>query len=293
MLLDPECIPCIIKQAYDSAKRFTTDNIELQFKIVKEACSEVLSIEENSTSQKFASVIQNIIEKYTGLKNPYKKLKEKNLKEAKRYIPYLETIVENSYDKLQMAVRAAIIGNIIDLGANPKFDIEYEVNRITDNNINLDALKNFKDDLKNSNLILYIGDNYEEALFDKILLKQLLPKKIVFAVRSKTILNDITLEDAKELGIDKICEVMESGSKIAGTDLFQCSSEFLNLFEKADLVIAKGQGNFETLLKVNRPIYFLFKVKCDVIARRSSLPVGTIALYLNNNKKEVSNAIIN
>ena len=293
MLLDPECIPCIIKQAYDSAKRFTTDNIELQFKIVKEACSEVLSIEENSTSQKFASVIQNIIEKNTGLKNPYKKLKEKNLKEAKRYIPYLETIVENSYDKLQMAVRAAIIGNIIDLGANPKFDIEYEVNRITDNNINLDALKNFKDDLKNSNLILYIGDNYEEALFDKILLKQLLPKKIVFAVRSKTILNDITLEDAKALGIDKICEVMESGSKIAGTDLFQCSSEFLNLFEKADLVIAKGQGNFETLLKVNRPIYFLFKVKCDVIARRSGLPIGTIALYLNNNKKEVSNAIIN
>jgi len=293
MLLDPECIPCIIKQAYDSAKRFTSDNTELQFKIVKEACSAVLSIEENSTSPKFSSVIQNIIEKNTGFTNPYKKLKEKNIKEARCYIPYLETIVENSYDKLQMAVRAAIIGNIIDLGANPEFDIEYEVNRITNNNINLDSLKNFKDDLENSNLILYIGDNFEEALFDKILLKQLLPKKIVFAVRSKPILNDITLEDAKILGIDKICRVIESGSKIAGTDLFQCSPEFLNLFEKADLVIAKGQGNFETLLNVNRPVYFLFKVKCNVIARRSGLLVGTSALYLYNITKVVSNANIN
>ena len=118
-------------------------------------------------------------------------------------------------------------------------------------------------------------------MFDKILLKQLLPKRIVFAVRSKPILNDITLEDAKTLGIDKICEVMESGSKIAGTDLSQCSPEFLNFIEKADLVIAKGQGNFETLLNVERPIYFLFKVKCDVIGRRSGLPVGRNALYLN------------
>lgn len=281
MFFDPECIPCIINQAYNASKLFTYGNTEIQYKIVKEACSAVLSIEDNFTAPKFSSTIQNIIEENLEIKNPYKKLKEKNLKEARRFIPYLETIVESSYDKLQMAIRAAIVGNIIDLGASPKYDIEYEVNRITDNNINLYALKQFINDLKNSNLILYIGDNFEEALFDKILLKQLLPKRIVFAVRSKPILNDITLEDAKTLGIDKICEVMESGSKIAGTDLSQCSPEFLNLIEKADLVIAKGQGNFETLLNVERPIYFLFKVKCDVIGRRSGLPVGRNALYLN------------
>ncbi len=281
MFFDPECIPCIINQAYNASKLFTYGNTEIQYKIVKEACLAVLSIEDNFTAPKFSSTIQNIIEENLEIKNPYKKLKEKNLKEARRFIPYLETIVESSYDKLQMAIRAAIVGNIIDLGASPKYDIEYEVNRITDNNINLYALKQLINDLKNSNLILYIGDNFEEALFDKILLKQLLPKRIVFAVRSKPILNDITLEDAKTLGIDKICEVMESGSKIAGTDLSQCSPEFLNLIEKADLVIAKGQGNFETLLNVERPIYFLFKVKCDVIGRRSGLPVGRNALYLN------------
>lgn len=282
MFLDPECIPCIIKQAHNASKLFTNGNTELQYKIIREACSAVLSVKEDSTAPTFSSTIQNIIEENLCIKNPYQELKEKNLKEARRYIPYLETIVENSYDKLQVAIRAAIIGNTIDLGANPKFDIEYEVNRITSNNINLDAFKYFNADLKKSNLILYVGDNFEEALFDKILLKQLLPKRIVFVVRSKPVLNDITFEDAKALGIDKICEVMESGSKIAGTDLSQCSPEFLNLFEKADLVIVKGQGNFETLLSTTRPVYFLFKVKCEVISRRCGFPVGASVLYFNN-----------
>ncbi len=282
MFFDPECIPCIIKQAYNAAKIFTNGNTEQQFKIVKEACSAVLSVNDNYTAPEFSANIQNIIEENLGIINPYQKVKEKNLKNAQRFIPYLETMVENSDDKLQTAIRAAIIGNVIDLGANPIFDIEYEVNRITGNNINFDELNNFAGELKRSNLILYIGDNFEEALFDKILLKQLLPKKIIYAVRSKAILNDITLEDAKALGINNICEVMESGSEIAGTDLSKCSPEFLSLFEKADLVIAKGQGNFETLLNAQRPVYFLFKVKCEVISKRSRLPVGTSAIYLNH-----------
>ncbi len=286
MFLDPGCIPCIINQAYNAAKLFTNGDKELQLKIVKEACNAVLSVDGDFTAPKFSSVIQSLIENNLGIKNPYQKLKEENLKKVKRFIPYLETMVANSDDKLEMAIRAAIAGNTIDYGANPKFNIEDEVNRITANNINFDALKNFISDLQKSSLILYIGDNFEETLFDKILLKQLLPTRIVFAVRSRPILNDVTLDDAKNLGIDKICEIIESGSKIAGTDLSQCTPEFLDLFEKADLVIAKGQGNFETLLNTERPVYFLFKVKCEAIAHRSGLPVSTSALYLNKNQKE-------
>jgi len=285
MFLDPGCIPCIVNQAYNAAKHFTNDDKELQLKIVKEACNAVLSVNGDFTAPQFSSVIQSLIENNLGIKNPYQKLKEVNLKKVKRFIPYLETMVANSDDKLEMAIRAAIAGNTIDYGANPKFDIEDEVNRITANHIDLSVLKYFNEDLQKSSLILYIGDNFEEALFDKILLKQLLPKRIVFAVRSKPVLNDITLDDAKNLEIDKICEVIESGSKITGTDLSQCTPEFLNLFEKADLVIAKGQGNFETLMNAERLVYFLFKVKCEAIANRCGLTVGTSALFLNKNLK--------
>ncbi|HUX93942.1 MAG TPA: ARMT1-like domain-containing protein [Ignavibacteriaceae bacterium] len=291
MFFDPECIPCIIKQAYNAGKLFTNGNKELQLKIVKEACTAVLSVNENFTAPMFSSTIQALVEKNIGVINPYHKLKEENLKKAKRFIKYLEMMVENSDDKLEMAIRTAILGNTIDLGANPNFDIEFEVNRITANDINQDNLKSFSKDLNKSSLILYIGDNFEEALFDKILIKQLLPKKIVFAVRSKPILNDITLADAKILGLDKICDVIESGSTIAGTNLSECTGEFLDLFNNADLVISKGQGNFETLLNEVRPIYFLFKVKCESIANRCGLNVGASALYLNRKKKEENEII--
>ena len=118
-------------------------------------------------------------------------------------------------------------------------------------------------------------------MFDKILIEQLLPKEVVFAVRSKEILNDITLEDAKSLEIDRLCKVIESGSEISGTALEQVSEEFFELFNNSDLVIAKGQGNFETLMNTKRKIYFLFKIKCEPISELCGYPIGTGILHSN------------
>ena len=117
---------------------------------------------------------------------------------------------------------------------------------------------------------------------DQVKEEQLIPKEVVFAVRSKEILNDITLEDAKSLGIDKLCKVIESGSTISGTAMEQVSNEFLDYFNNADLVISKGQGNFETLLNSKRKIYFLFKIKCEPIAELCGYPAGTGLIYTNN-----------
>lgn len=284
MYFDPGCIPCLIKQASNAAKLFTNDK-DLQLKIVKEACREVLTVDGNFTAPMFSATVQLLIEETLKVENPYQKLKEENLIKAKRFIPYLQEMVEDSEDKLEMAVRVAIAGNVIDLGANPNFNIEHEVSKITSTGINLSAFNQFKEDLSKADSILYIGDNFEEALFDKILLARLLPKRIVFAVRSRPILNDITLDDAKNLGIDKVCEVIESGSKIAGTDLAQCNDKFLKLFNQADMVISKGQGNYETLLNTRRKVYFLFKVKCEAIAQRCGFPAGTSVLYLHNGMK--------
>lgn len=281
MNLDPECIPCIVNQAYVTAKLIAPDDTRKQIKVVKEVCRAVNVLDINASAPMFSSVMQSIVQDQVGTTDPYARIKEENLRKVRRFVPYLETMVANATDKFDVALRVAIMGNTIDIAANPNFSIEKEVNRITANKINGRSLKALREDLRTASTVLYIGDNYEEALFDKILLKQLGVKTLVFAVRSCPILNDVTLEDAGNLGIDKICDVIETGSKIAGTDLSQCTSEFLNLFESADVVIAKGQGNFETLIDVKRKIYFLFKVKCNAISRRSGLPVGASALYLN------------
>lgn len=285
MKLDPECIPCIVNQAYRTASLLAPGNADLQITIIKDVCRAVDGLDINSAAPMFSSTMQSIVESALGIKNPYEKLKKENIKKAQLFVRYLEAMVSASNDRLETALRVAIMGNTIDIAANPDFSIEEEVNKITLTKIDEKSLGFLREDLKRASTVLYIGDNYEEGLFDRILLEQLNVKRLVFAVRSYPILNDITLEDARTLGIDRICEVIESGSKIAGTNLKQCTREFLDLFENADVVISKGQGNYETLMDVNRPIYFLFKVKCEAISRRAGLPVGASVLYFNNKNK--------
>jgi len=255
----------------------------LQLKILKEICKEIYGLSINKSAPYFSSKSQKIIEKYTGSTNLYDPIKEKNLRKVKRYYKYVKILVEESKDELEMSIRAAIIGNVIDIGTNPDFEMEHEINRFLSSDIELSALRKFKKDLRSAKLLLYIGDNYEEALFDKLLIKELKNVNTVFAVRSRQVLNDITFKDAKKLNLDKICKVIESGSTIAGTDLKECTPEFKNIYKNADIVIAKGQGNYETLIDEKRPIYFLFKVKCEAIERRSGYKKGKgVLLYSKN-----------
>ena len=282
MIISPACIPCIVKQSYTLSRLLGVEDENLQSKIIYETMNLLLEEKDTPTAPHFSGKLQSIINKNLNGTASFKEMKERNRETAEKYIKYLKTMVEASTDKLETAIRISITGNTIDLGANPNFDLEREINIITSNQINLDSLGLFRKDLKKANRILFIADNYEEALFDKISIEQLIPKEVVFAVRSKEILNDITLEDAKSLGIDKLCKVIESGSTISGTAMEQVSNEFLDYFNNADLVISKGQGNFETLLNSKRKIYFLFKIKCEPIAELCGYPAGTGLIYTNN-----------
>lgn len=284
-MLEPGCMPCIINQAYNSANLIGIKDKTTQMNLINETMKRLLSFDGDITGPHFSDILQSILVKYSNDKKPYQKIKSRNLNKALRFSQYLCKMIEDSNDKLEMAIRASIAGNIIDLGANPNYDLDNEINKISSDNINLEVLPQFKADFHKAETILFIGDNYEEAIFDKLLIKELRPKNIIFATRSSEILNDITFKDAHSLGVDKLCRVIESGSKIAGTDLSSCNDEFLELFNNTDMVIAKGQGNYETLLYANRPIYFMFKVKCNVIADICGNPVGRSVLYYHDGRK--------
>lgn len=286
MGIQPGCIPCIVKQAYNTVKLTKISDAEIQKQILFETMEQLQVHRNIKTAPHFSIILQSIICRYTDVNKIYREIKSRNIRTAMKYINYLTHMIEASDDKLEMAVRASIAGNTIDIAANPNFDIEKEINVITSNNINLDALPKFREDYQKAKNILFIGDNYEEAIFDKLLIKELMPKEIVFAVRSNEIINDITMEDAKNLEIDKLCRVIESGNIIAGIDLEECSDDFLDSYNSADLIISKGQGNYETLFNAKRTIYFMFKVKCDVIAEICGYPVGTSVLYFHNGLKK-------
>jgi uncharacterized protein with ATP-grasp and redox domains len=279
MSIYPDCIPCILNQSLYAARTAKINDEKTQMEIMKHVIRELNNIDNFETAPEFSVKIHNIVKAFSGIDNPYEEIKVRNLKRALKFIPYLQTYINSSDDKLEQAVRAAILGNVIDLGANRDFNLEYEINRISSNNIVLKDYLSFKEEVYKAEYILYIGDNAEEAVFDKLLIEQLKPKKIIFAVRDNNILNDITIEFAKKIELDKLAEVISSGSKIAGTNLKETNKVFNEIFLNAPVIIAKGQGNYETLLHEDRPIFFMFKVKCDVISKICGYPIGTSMLF--------------
>jgi damage-control phosphatase, subfamily I len=278
MSIYPECIPCIVKQSLYAARIAKINDEKIQMEIMKQVAKEINNIEKYETAPEFSGKIQSLVKNFSGIDDPYEEIKEINLQRALKFIPYLKTYIDSSDDKLREAVRVAILGNIIDLGANPDFNLEDEINRISSNNIVLDDYFVFKEKVLKADYILYIGDNAEEALFDKLLIEQLQVQKIIFAVRDNPILNDITFEVARKIGIDQYAEIILSGSKIAGTNLKETNKIFKEYFYNAPVVIAKGQGNYETLENCSREIFFMFKVKCDTIAKHSGYEVGKSVL---------------
>jgi damage-control phosphatase, subfamily I len=282
MIFEPGCLPCIINQAYNFAKTLSNDNKIIQQKIIREVCALMANLDGTVSAPFYSSMIQKILEDNLNRENIFMEIKEKNLLKAENYIKQIENQMHISEDKLEMAIRIAIIGNTIDIAANHNFNLEEDISLLTSDKIKIDSYPLLKEDINKANHILYIGDNYEEAIFDKFLLEQLPSDKTTFAVRSVPIYNDITIQDAHKLQIDKICKVIESGSKISGTNLNTCNTEFIDAFNKADIVLAKGQGNYETLIDVDRPVYFLFKVKCGVISSRCNYPPGSGVLYYKN-----------
>ncbi len=273
-----------MNQAYKTACLFAADDKEMQLKILKESARLIEEITPDYTAPFFASKIQEIAERNSGLTDAYAKLKEKNKTLVSAFLPYIRTMMNGTYDDFEIAVRAAIMGNTIDMGANPDFNLEKEVNTFFSDNIVLSEYAGFKEKIIKADTVLYIGDNYEESLFDQLLIEKIGGSKVTFAVRSKAVLNDITMDDAIRTGMNKICKVIESGSTIAGTNLHEATDEFRYLYDNADIVIAKGQGNYETLLNAEREIYFLFKVKCDAIAARSGYDIGKSVLLTTRGK---------
>ena len=176
-----------------------------------------------------------------------------------------------------MAIRMAIAGNVIDFGPNQAFDMKEEIETIQTKAFAVCDYEQFKTALAQSDRILYLGDNAGECVFDRVLLETM-NKPATYVVREKPVINDATLEDAQQAGIDSAVELMSSGTDAPGTLLETCSDRFIRRYHEAELIISKGQGNYEALSNQSQNIFFLLKAKCPVIAKHMGLPVGSIIL---------------
>ena len=141
-----------------------------------------------------------------------------------------------------------------------------------------DGLNAFRNAIDQARQILYLGDNAGEIVFDRLLVEILPREKVTYVVKAHPIINDATIEDAKMAGITDLVEVIDNGDDTPGTVVENCSSEFQKRFEEADMIISKGQGNYETLNLVPKNIFFLLMAKCPVIAREIECKQGSLVI---------------
>jgi uncharacterized protein with ATP-grasp and redox domains len=224
--------------------------------------------------------IHRRLREISGVADPYLAEKRRLNRMAMEVVSQLKMDVQAAQDPLAMAVRLAIAGNVIDLGASAgitREDVRRSVDQAQAEPVTGDQ-DGFRQAVDGARRILYLTDNAGEIVFDRLLIEALSPERVTVAVRGAPVINDATVTDAHAAGIHEICPVIDNGSDAPGTILDDCSRTFRQRFSEADLILAKGQGNFETLSEAPYPIFFLFKVKCPVIGDHAGLPVGTHVL---------------
>lgn len=271
-----DCLPCFMQQALNTARLATSDGNSIK-KVLENIGSQLKDIPMHLTPAETGQIVYREVKKVTGVSDPYKALKKAHIREAKVLVPQLKKMVEQSDDPLLTAIRIAIAGNVIDLGINKTFDLVKDVEKILAQDFAIFDYDSFRQQLDAAQNVLYLGDNCGESVFDKILIEQI-NKPVTFAVRSAPIINDVTMEEAIESGLDEVASLMESGCVAPGTILSQCTDTFMEAYHHADLIISKGQGNYEGLSEADRPIFFLLKAKCHVIAKDLGVHEGDIVL---------------
>ncbi|MDL1955819.1 MAG: ARMT1-like domain-containing protein [Candidatus Desulfofervidus auxilii] len=278
-----ECIPCFLRQALQAVCLATKDKA-MQEKIMREILQMLHGISWNTSPPEIGWRVHHMVKEMTNNDDPYADLKRRFNELALALYPTLEEKLLHASNPFEIAVRLSLAGNMIDFGARPgeTINVEEEIEKTLQEPLDKKTLEKFKKAVEKAKNILFLGDNAGEVVFDKFLIKQIGTEKITYAVKAKPIINDATLEDAKIAGLNGIVEVIDNGSDIPGTILEKCSENFIDAYKKADLVIAKGQGNYETLNDVDKPIAFLLKVKCRVVAKNMGRKEGELAIHLQN-----------
>jgi uncharacterized protein with ATP-grasp and redox domains len=270
-----------MQQALRAGKICTDDPEELK-NILAAVGQMIADIPMENTPPQTGRLIYQKISELTGIADPYAEIKQKNMQQVEALYPELREMIKTSEDPLRSAVHLAIAGNVIDLGVNREFEIAAAIAEILQQDFALDHFELFRQKLSEAKNILYLADNSGETYFDKLLL-EVIDKPVIYAVKEQPIINDATVVEARQAGIERWAEIISSGSDAPGTILALCNEDFLQKYQAADLIISKGQGNFEALSEQAAPIFFLLRAKCPVIAAELAVPLDSLIIKYQKN----------
>ncbi|MGV1099224.1 damage-control phosphatase ARMT1 family protein [Thiovibrio sp. JS02] len=258
------CLPCLRKQAEYTLRLACPEPTRRS--AIRAAVEEYLAgIDPALSPPENATGMYQLIAREARCPDPYAALKKKSNDLALALRARVRKEIRASADPLLAAIRFAVAGNIIDYGAHHDFDIKQTMDRCLHHDFAINDYTCFREELGKAEKIVFLADNCGEIVFDDLLIGEI-GGNMLLAVKDSPIINDATLADVAACNIGQQYRVIGNGTACPGTPLDRCSREFLSRFQDADLIISKGQGNFETLSARAAPLYFLLTVKCGVVA---------------------------
>ncbi len=265
MNIQYECIPCSLNNYVRLIKSGIIPE-NLQEDILRKLLDFFSQVDYNQSPPELGKVQHRLLREYLQNPDPYREIKlEYNRMMMDRYEDF-KKIIDESSNPFDTAVRLAIAGNVIDFGSHHRLNVMETVERVLKAELAKDDSHKLKQEIADADTVLYLGDNAGEIVFDKLFIETMDHPNVFFAVRGSPIINDITVQDAEMTGIDEYATIISSGDDAPGTLLDSCTPEFINVFNKADVIISKGQGNLEGLIDIDHNIFFLLTVKCRLIA---------------------------
>lgn len=280
--MDRYCVLCVLNQILRLTDYLKTDD-DLANEIFRKALRKSSELDISCLSApEFAEQIYVLFSEVTGNRDPYKTLKKKHNDMVLKNLDYFNSKIRKSADPLFTAGVYSLMGNIIDYGGAKIHDFAELFDSIEDITLALNEYGRFVEMFSKSESVLFLADNAGEAVLDRLFLEVMKKHnpacRLFYAVRSAPAINDILRDEAEYVGINSVANIIESGSSFAGTRITRAAEDFKFIFDSADLIISKGQGNFETLESEDRQkkILYLFKVKCDIVSRFVQLDLGSL-----------------
>lgn len=285
MKIQEACVECIINQSRRVAQAIDADT-ELSSKLTTAVSQSSKKFNFDASPPVVATPVYQMMAEMAKKDDLYDEVKRHSTIKALEFVPSLKEKIESSNTPLLTSIKIAVAGNVIDLAAEVSFDLDEEIVKIFDTHFAIDDFKVLESKLSEAKSLLYIGDNAGEHIFDYLCvesIQKLYPNmRVYYMTRGAPIINDVTYEEAIEAGFDKLCTLVDSGVTTPGFD-YECANEYSKeLFDSADVVMTKGMGNYECLSPTHRgDIFYLLKVKCNVVAASLEREVGDIICKLN------------
>ncbi len=279
-----DCFPCFLRQAIE-ASRMVIDDEGVQRGVLNVVMEKMSTFSLTATPPEMARVIHQTIREMTGSDDPYRLVKERSNEKALALYPKMKELVGTSGNPLLVSCKLATTGNSIDFGVPSSSFRDYHslVESALSSPFKVDHFDEFVGCLSHASSLLYLGDNAGEIVFDRVFIEEMRSFKdidVIFVVRGGPIINDATYEDARYVAMDKVAKVISNGTDYPGTVMRCCSREVQGLLRSADLIIAKGQGNYESIDGDRKNLFHLFKVKCPLVANQLKVDVNDM-VFLN------------